>query len=160
MTLHQLHEAVFGRILKGLSMDRVEKHIEGFLKLLHFYRPACEELKAAQSRGEYTVILSGSPSFLVEPLAKFLKVDEWKSTMYGVDKDRVLCNIAILMEGTAKAQFLSEATKRLGINAEDVTAYSDSHTDLPLLMAVGKPVAVNPDRKLRKFAKLHKWSVI
>ena len=30
------------------------------------------------------------------------------------------------------------------------TAYSDSHTDLPFLEAVGNPIAVNPDRELRR----------
>ena len=33
------------------------------------------------------------------------------------------------------------------------TAYSDSHTDLPFLEAVGHPVVVNPDRELRRIAR-------
>ena len=35
---------------------------------------------------------------------------------------------------------------REGIDLAASTAYSDSHTDLPFLEAVGNPVAVNPDR--------------
>jgi phosphoserine phosphatase len=40
------------------------------------------------------------------------------------------------------------------------TAYSDSHTDLPFLEAVGHPVAVNPDRKLRRIASQRGWPVL
>jgi phosphoserine phosphatase len=40
------------------------------------------------------------------------------------------------------------------------TAYSDSHTDLPFLEAVGHPVAVNPDRRLRRVAAQRGWPVL
>ena len=38
--------------------------------------------------------------------------------------------------------------------------YSDSHNDLPLLMKVTDPVAVDPDDKLRRHATEHRWPVI
>src|SRR5205823_5714907 len=38
--------------------------------------------------------------------------------------------------------------------------YSDSHTDLPFLEAVGHPVAVNPDRALRRVAASRGWPVL
>jgi phosphoserine phosphatase len=40
------------------------------------------------------------------------------------------------------------------------TAYSDSHTDLPFLEAVGNPVAVNPDRALRRIATARGWPIM
>jgi phosphoserine phosphatase len=40
------------------------------------------------------------------------------------------------------------------------TAYSDSHTDVPFLEAVGHPVAVNPDRALRRIAGERGWPVL
>ena len=39
------------------------------------------------------------------------------------------------------------------------TAYSDSINDLPMLEMVGSPVAVNPDRALRRHAKAQGWAV-
>jgi phosphoserine phosphatase len=39
-------------------------------------------------------------------------------------------------------------------------AYSDSHTDLPFLEAVGHPVAVNPDRALRRIARERGWPIL
>ncbi|MDH5313306.1 MAG: HAD-IB family hydrolase, partial [Actinomycetota bacterium] len=38
-------------------------------------------------------------------------------------------------------------------------AYSDSITDLPMLSVVGHPVAVNPDRDLRRESEERGWQV-
>ena len=38
-------------------------------------------------------------------------------------------------------------------------AYSDSATDIPMLEAVGHPVAVNPDRELLKLARERSWEI-
>jgi len=49
--------------------------------------------------------------------------------------------------------------ERSGIDLTKSFAYSDSVTDLPLLQAVGNPVAVNPDKELRKAAEEHGWPI-
>jgi hypothetical protein len=48
---------------------------------------------------------------------------------------------------------------RIGIDLTRSFAYSDSATDIPMLEAVGNPVAVNPDRELRRHAEEHEWQV-
>ena len=45
-------------------------------------------------------------------------------------------------------------------NLDASTAYSDSHTDVPFLEVVGNPVAVNPDRALRRVAQERGWPVL
>jgi hypothetical protein len=52
-----------------------------------------------------------------------------------------------------------ELARRTGIDLSESTAYSDSATDLPMLEAVGRPVAVNPDRGLAKAARERGWEV-
>ena len=39
-------------------------------------------------------------------------------------------------------------------------AYSDSVSDIPMLESVGFPVAVNPDRNLRREAELREWPIL
>jgi hypothetical protein len=39
-------------------------------------------------------------------------------------------------------------------------AYSDSANDIPMLTAVGNPTAVNPDPRLRKYARDHDWAIV
>ena len=38
--------------------------------------------------------------------------------------------------------------------------YSDSINDLPLLELVNKPIAVNPDQKLKSIAKKRNWHIL
>jgi putative phosphoserine phosphatase/1-acylglycerol-3-phosphate O-acyltransferase len=51
------------------------------------------------------------------------------------------------------------ATAR-GIRLKDSFAYSDSVYDVPLLSAVGHPVAVNPDARLRAVAWARRWPLL
>ena len=61
---------------------------------------------------------------------------------------------------TGKAKALREIAERDGIDLEASYAYSDSESDLPMLEAVGHPVAVNPDDELRAVARREGWRVI
>jgi hypothetical protein len=47
----------------------------------------------------------------------------------------------------------------VGIDLSRSFAYSDSATDLPMLEAVGNPVAVNADKELRKIAEERDWQI-
>jgi phosphoserine phosphatase len=64
------------------------------------------------------------------------------------------------LHAEAKAECLREVAAREGFDLAECTAYSDSHTDLPFLEAVGHPVAVNPDRALRRIAAERSWPVL
>ncbi len=163
MSLYQLHEKIFQKILQGRTLASLEQHVEAFIKesLLHFlYQPACECLRLSQKMGHYTVILSNSPQFLVGPIARFFKVDEWGSSLYAVDKDDRLCHISSLMQGKEKAQYVAALSSRLGIDKQDVTVYSDSFLDLPFLLSAGTAIAVNPDKKLRRYSQEKQWNIL
>ena len=43
---------------------------------------------------------------------------------------------------------------------KNATFYSDSMNDFPLLLAVNKAVAVNPDNKLREECEKRSWEII
>lgn len=163
MNLVQLHAKVFEKFLKGKSLKHLEDNIEPFLyDHLRFkiYPPVMEKLRLAKQLGHYTLILSSSPSFLVEKIAAFFGVNEWRATEYAVDKERNFCHIASIMQGEEKALCVQEIAQKLSIAKENITAYSDSFLDLPLLRVVGAPFAVNPDRDLLRFSKAHKWPIL
>src|SRR6202011_1891139 len=61
--------------------------------------------------------------------------------------------------GPAKSKSMLSMADELGIDLSASFAYSDSATDLPMLEAVGHPVAVNPDRVLARVAKEREWEV-
>ena len=163
MSLSELHNRVFEHLLRGKSLEQLEEKVEPFLQNYLFsqvYPPVLAALRLAQHLGYYTLILSNSPSFLVEKIATFLGVNEWRATQYAVDTERKLCHITSVMQGEDKASCVQEIADKLCIGKEQITAYSDSFLDLPLLLKAGTPIAVNPDRKLRRFSKQNKWLIL
>lgn len=163
MSLLDLHNSVFEHFLRGMPLETLEENVEPFLQsylIDQIYSPVLSELRHAQHLGHHTLILSNSPSFLVKKIAQILGVSEWRATEYAVDKEKKLCHITSIMQGEEKASCVQEIASRLSIQKEQITAYSDSFLDLPLLLSAGKAIAVNPDRKLRRFSKQHQWSII
>lgn len=163
LSIVNLHESAFIRLFKGRSQVMVKEWTEDFLQenfdnLL--YSPAIKKLKSAQKAGHLTAILSSSPDFLVEPIAKKLNVPIWKSTQYTIDKDQRFSQIKNLMLGHDKAQVLNQLMQYYQISKQETFAYSDSHLDLPFLLAAGFPCGVNPNRKLKSLCKRHHWPMI
>ncbi len=64
-----------------------------------------------------------------------------------------------LMHGPAKAAAISDLAAREGLDLARCAAYSDSVNDLPMLAAVGRAVAVNPDAALRRAARDRGWEI-
>lgn len=64
-----------------------------------------------------------------------------------------------LLHGPAKAKAVRALARKEGLDLSRCAAYSDSYNDLPMLTAVGKPHAVNPDADLREHAREHGWPV-
>jgi HAD superfamily hydrolase (TIGR01490 family) len=59
-----------------------------------------------------------------------------------------------------KAQAIRELAAAEGLELAASWAYSDSESDLPMLRAVGHPVAVNPDAALARIAREEGWEVL
>jgi HAD superfamily hydrolase (TIGR01490 family) len=163
LSIMRLHEDAFKRLFYGRSSSQVKQwateFVEQYFETL-LYLPAIQKLKKAQAEGHLTVILSSTPDFLVEPIAKKLHVPVWNATEYAVDKDQKFCHIARLMLGSDKAEILARLKQQHSIPRQRIYAYSDSHLDLPFLMAAGTAIGVNPNRTLRSICRQNKWPVI
>jgi HAD superfamily hydrolase (TIGR01490 family) len=64
-----------------------------------------------------------------------------------------------LMHGPAKAEAITDLAAREGLDLSRCAAYSDSVNDIPMLSAVGRAVAVNPDSALRRAARERGWEI-
>jgi HAD superfamily phosphoserine phosphatase-like hydrolase len=163
LSIQKVHQLAFDHIFKGLPEPLVKEWVGQFLES-HFdqlvYTPAVNKLKEAQAAEHLTIILSSSPEFLVEPIAMRFKCKLWYSTKYGVDKDLRFCNILQLMQGEEKARIIKQICLQHGSLKEEVTAFSDSHLDLPFLLAAGNAIGVNPNIKLRFYCHRYGWPII
>jgi HAD superfamily hydrolase (TIGR01490 family) len=63
------------------------------------------------------------------------------------------------IHGAEKRKALKALAKERNLSLKRSYAYSDSQNDLPMLTAVGHPVAVNPDKILTRYAKAADWPI-
>jgi HAD superfamily hydrolase (TIGR01490 family) len=63
------------------------------------------------------------------------------------------------LHGPSKAEAVRALAEREGLDLARCTAYSDSSNDIPMLSAVGRAVAINPDTGLRQAAKENGWEI-
>jgi HAD superfamily hydrolase (TIGR01490 family) len=77
-------------------------------------------------------------------------------TVDGVYTGRLVGEI---LHGEAKAHAVRSLAEREDLDLAACSAYSDSANDIPLLSMVGHPFAINPDAKLRAYARERGWRV-
>ncbi len=111
--------------------------------------------------GRNTYIVSAAPQELVEPLAISLGMTAGIGTR-GEVVDGVYTGALAgpFCYGQGKVDAMAEIARFDGLDLAQCYAYSDSSSDLPMLSAVGHPVAVNPDSKLERHARAHGWPVV
>jgi HAD superfamily hydrolase (TIGR01490 family) len=64
-----------------------------------------------------------------------------------------------LLHGPAKAEAVQHLAEQEGLDLERCAAYSDSSNDIPMLSLVGDPCVINPDARLREYAREQGWRV-
>lgn len=110
-----------------------------------------------RAAGRDVVIVSSSGEEVVGPIGAMLGVDHVIATRMVVADGRYTGEIDFYAYGEGKAVAMHELATQHGYDLAQCWAYSDSFTDRPMLELVGNPVAVNPDKALRRYAAEHGW---
>ncbi len=151
-------------VLRGFTpaelRDLVAGAMEPVLKPL-VYREPLALVQQHRERGEPVYIVSATLQEIVDELARELGFDGALGTVCEVGPDGTYTGHSVRsLHAQAKADCVRAVAEREGYDLDACTAYSDSHTDVPFLEAVGRPVAVNPDRELRRIAAARGWPVL
>jgi phosphoserine phosphatase len=111
-----------------------------------------------QKLGHRTVLITGSLDFIVEPLRPLF--DEIVCARLAV-KDGLFTGELLDSPptGEARALLMQSYADAEGLSLSESIAYADSASDLPMLEAVGHPVAVNAEPKLAAIARKRGWHV-
>jgi HAD superfamily hydrolase (TIGR01490 family) len=160
----RLLNAVLFEAFKGVSRDRLqalgEEYCERVL-LPHFYPQAREILEANRDAGLEPILVTGSPDFIIAPLAEHLNITDFAANRLvfggGLATGRLH---APVMAGEDKAQWCETYAVSRGLSLDSCWGYADSYYDLPFLAALGHPIAVNPDRRLASAARSRQWPII
>jgi HAD superfamily hydrolase (TIGR01490 family) len=149
-------------VLRGLRVDDMrEIAAEAWEPVLRplVYREAVDLAASHADRGEPVYLVSAALQEVVETIAGKLGLDGALASRAEVSEGVYTGRLERRLYGPSKAEALKELAGAKDLDLASSTAYSDSHTDLPFLEAVGYPIVVNPDRELRRIAAERGWPV-
>ena len=111
-------------------------------------------------QGERVWLVTAAPIEIAQIIARRLGLTGALGTVAehvdGVYTGRL---VGDMLHGPAKGEAIKALAAREGLDLDACSAYSDSFNDLTMLTLVGDPCAVNPDARLRGYAKQHGWRI-
>jgi alcohol-forming fatty acyl-CoA reductase len=119
---------------------------------------AIRRVREHRALGHRTVLITGALDFVVKPLEPLFDhiIAAHLGTKDGVYDGRLS---AVPPTGETRAQAMIDYANEHGFSLRESVAYADSSSDLPMLEAVGFPVAVNPETRLATIARKRGWLI-
>ncbi len=145
--------------LTGVHLSEIKEDINNFTTDIseRLTDNLTEEL-LEQHEHDAKILTSGSLSFLVTEIGKKLGI----KTCFGTDPEYI--DNIFTGKVCGKPNFSEEKVRRViewigSENFDEISAYSDSIHDLPLLEFSDKPHAISPDKKLNLIALERDWII-
>ena len=146
--------------LDQLETDSIEMFSD--LILTKSFPAAIRRVREHRARGHRTLLITGALDFVVKPLIPLFDDIVCASLSTG-SLDRTAVYAGELTDvpptGESRAQLLFDYADAENLSLAESVAYADSASDLPMLEAVGFPVAVNPETRLAAIARKRGWLV-
>jgi fatty acyl-CoA reductase len=151
----------FFRRYEGASVEGVERLIDhhvGEFMLQKASSAAIRRIREHRAAGHRTILITAAAAIFVRPLVPLFDIvigcelEERDGRYTGFMSSPPLV-------GEARAAWLRRYALQEGIDLKQSYAYADSYSDLPLLRAVGNPVAVSPDSALYRYARRRRWPI-
>jgi len=138
------------------SEESFEKHIKQ-----NIYSEAAGLIAGALDRGDRVIFATSSFDFIIKPLEEYFGIKGSIACELEYSDGRTTGNLVGYSSFGHKKKTAAQVwLEKNGVKKEDVSFYSDSYTDIPLLEYCGNPVAVNPDRILLREAKSCGWKIM
>lgn len=149
--------------IAGVEQQRLHAMGDGVLHrvLPRVYPEVLARAHAHQAAGQPTYLVTASSQEFAEVLASTLGFDGAVGTRSEIIDGRYTGRPGgPFIYGEGKVDALNELADEHHLDLTGSYAYSDSISDLPMLRAVGQPIAVNPDRELRRIASAEGWEIL
>ena len=151
----------FYRRYQGAPVDQLSEDATELLSamiLAKSFPGAIRRVRAHRAAGHRTILITGALNFVVEPLRPLF--DDIVAAEMTVRDGRYTGELVkVPPTGEARAQAMADYATAEGLDLAQSVAYADSASDLPMLEAVGFPVAVNPETRLSSLARRRGWLV-
>ena len=151
----------FYRRFDGAPVDRIDADCAEMLSdliLTKSFPRGIRRIREHRRAGHMTLLITGALDFVIAPLKPLFDhiIAAEMGTGDGVYDGRLT---AVPPTGEARYQTLVDFAELHGLDLRESVAYADSTSDLPMLEAVGFPVAVNPETKLAALARRRGWLI-
>lgn len=156
--LRQFYRRYAGADLRALE-NFVDERLAPFI-LDRTSPEAIRRVREHRDAGHTTILLTGVVRPLTRPFEGLF--DRIVAADLATD-DNGICNGFLSgppMVGESRSAWLNHYAALHKIDLKNSFAYADSHVDLPMLQAVGNPVAVSPDISLMRAARSNGWSIV
>lgn len=119
-----------------------------------------EVLTRHREQGDKLVLLTSASVYESEAVTRHLGLDDFLCTRYQVVEGHLTGQpVRPICYGEGKVAWAQGYAHEHDIDLAQSTFYTDSVTDLPMMEAVGHPVAVHPDPRLSRVARRRGWPV-
>ena len=160
----RLFNVVFFRLYRGLRKDWLSAQAPALFEAQirgEQFKFAKDRVALDRAAGYRTVLVTGAIDLEMQPAANYFGFDDVLANRLEFQDGLATGEIVPpLLAGEAKAAALRDYAAARGLDMSASCAYSDSGSDLPMLCAVGNPVATNPDKRLRKEARARGWPTL
>jgi len=153
-------EALRGRPLSDIQEIGERLFIQKIQKRIY---PEMRELVHAHLERGHTVVLSSSAlTIQVEPVARFLGIQNTLTNRFEVDEHDVLTGKVIkpILWGPGKANAVQKFAAENDIDLKDSYFYADGDEDVALMYLVGNPRPTNPEGKMASVARRRGWPIL
>ncbi|OPX10682.1 transferase [Mycobacterium sp. AT1] len=119
-------------------------------------------VRAHMARGHTVVLSSSALTVQVEPVAKFLGIDNVLSNQFETDDDGLITGEVRtpIIWGSGKARAVQAFSAKNGVDLTKSYFYADGDEDVALMYLVGNPRPTNPAGKLRAVAVKRGWPIL
>jgi HAD superfamily hydrolase (TIGR01490 family) len=125
----------------------------------HLAPRAVERIDFHRQQGHQVVLISASTQFAVQPVAEYLRLAFLCTRLIDHDDELTGAVVDPPCYGAGKVVWAQRYADEQGARLSDAYLYTDSYSDRPLLEAVGRPIAVNPDARLKRLARKRGWPI-
>src|SRR3954464_1078370 len=169
---HQLGRADFEQLIyrgasmmKGRSLDDIDELGERLFVqhiVSRIYPEMRELVRAHMARGHTVVLSSSALTVQVEPVARFLGIENVLSNKFQTDENGLLTGEVLtpIIWGPGKARAVQAFAAKNGVDLSKSYFYADGDEDVALMYLVGNPRPTNPAGKLAAVAAKRGWPVL
>jgi len=142
--------------VRALVAETINEVIEPLI-----YDEALELIEHHREQGDEVWLVSMAPEEIVEPFAELLGITGAIASRATIDENGKFTGaMDFFAQGENKAVAIRELAAKRDIDLATSFAYSDSETDIPMLLTVGHAYAVNPDKALTRMAHEREWPIL